>query len=325
MWRDHLPQMERSRSIDAGPLLDLSTVGEESRISSWCAGTQEIFPGLSVKLACGIPPAGLIARVRMGAGELFTIESPPSEVAYSPVATAPEGFPHLSLTVVAAGQLQVENCHRRCSLAKGDVCLIDEAAGFRLRGDEPARMLFLRLPRAATLGRFPQMDRLFATRFPADEPGTRLLADFLLRMASDAVLLGEAQRSAMMAVAIQMLGVAAPVSELGGGADWRVRRALDYIELNLPVAGITAEDVARDQRISRRRLDQLMQETLGQSVASHLWSRRLERAAGDLTDPRLRSSSIAQIAFANGFEDPAHFTRAFKRRYGVTPGNWRGN
>jgi AraC-like DNA-binding protein len=104
-----------------------------------------------------------------------------------------------------------------------------------------------------------------------------------------------------------------------------VRRALDYIEANLSVAGLTAESIAQDQRISRRRLDQLMHEICGHSIASHLWSRRLEQAAADLRDPVKIGLSVAQIAFANGFEDAAHFTRAFKKRFGSTPGQWRLN
>ena len=132
-------------------------------------------------------------------------------------------------------------------------------------------------------------------------------------------------RSAMMNAVIQMVGMVEPFSSPSGTPDWRVRRALDYIELNLSVPGLTAESVAVDQRISRRRLDQLMHEAFGHSIASHLWSRRLEQAARDLRDPHRADQSIAQIAFANGFEDAAHFTRAFKRRFSITPGQWRLN
>ena len=116
-----------------------------------------------------------------------------------------------------------------------------------------------------------------------------------------------------------------PDGGLGLARDTRVRRALEFIELNLSVAGLTAEAVAQDQHISRRRLDQLMQNTVGHSIAGQLWSRRLEQAASDLRDPHRGCHSIAQIAFANGFEDAAHFTRAFKRRFSVTPGQWRLN
>jgi AraC-like DNA-binding protein len=49
----------------------------------------------------------------------------------------------------------------------------------------------------------------------------------------------------------------------------------------------------------------------------------MEQAAGDLRDPHKAQLSISQIAFSNGYEDPAHFTRAFRRRYAMTPGQWR--
>ena len=99
--------------------------------------------------------------------------------------------------------------------------------------------------------------------------------------------------------------------------------ALDFIELNLSIPGLTAEQVAQAQHISRRRLDQLMRDALGLSITGQIWNRRLQRAADDLRDTRWAGASISQIAFANGFEDPAHFARAFKRRFETTPGQWR--
>jgi AraC-like DNA-binding protein len=210
-------------------------------------------------------------------------------------------------------------------LGAGDLCVIDEARRFRLVGEDDSTILFLRIPRAAALSRYPTLEKLLVTIFPAEEPGTRLLAETLLRFSSGAAEVREVQRSAMMNAVVQMLGMAEPLSRVATAPDWRVRRALDYIELHLSVAGLTAETVAQDQRISRRRLDQLMHEAFGHSIASHLWNRRLEQAAADLRDPHRSTLSIAQIAFANGFEDAAHFTRAFKRRFGTTPGAWRLN
>jgi AraC family transcriptional activator of tynA and feaB len=289
----------------------------------WHGAVSSAFPGLSVRIATPVPTLGSINRFQMGAGELFAIESAPVEVCYHPPAGGRS--PHLSLMVQSRGSTCVSQAGRECRLAEGDVCLIDESSGFRMIGEECSAILFLRMPRGAAVSRYPQLDRLFARVLPAAEPGTRLLADTLMRLMADATLLDELQRAAMMDAVIHMLGVAEPFSSLPETADWRVHRALDFIELNLSVAGLTAEAVAQDQRISRRRLDQLMTEALGQSIACHLWSRRLERAAADLRDPRRNGMSAAQIAFANGFEDAAHFTRAFKRRYGVTPGQWRFN
>jgi AraC family transcriptional regulator len=44
---------------------------------------------------------------------------------------------------------------------------------------------------------------------------------------------------------------------------------------------------------------------------------RLERARRMLLEPGARLSDIAQRA---GFADQAHFTRLFKRHFGITPG-----
>ena len=59
------------------------------------------------------------------------------------------------------------------------------------------------------------------------------------------------------------------------------------------------------------------------TVTGQIWSRRLELAAADLVDPRHQSQTVSQIAFGAGFEDAAHFSRAFKVRFGHTPRDWR--
>ena len=320
-----MPQLEDRLGDMPRSLVDLSEVEQGQRALTWDTAVRSTFPGLSVELGSAGASLGSINRIKLGAGELFAIESSPADVVYNPPKEKDADRPRFSLMVQSKGATLASQGGQSCLLNEGDLCMIDEAKSFRLVGEECTGILFLRLPRAAVVSRYPQLERLFASVLPAEEPGTRLLADTLVRLAREVSTLGEAQRSAMMNAIIQMLGVAGPFSALPASPDWRVRRALNYIELNLSVAGLTAEAVAQDQRISRRRLDQLMHEAFGHSIASHLWSRRLEQAAEDLRDPQRADLPIAQIAFANGFEDAAHFTRAFKRRFSVTPGQWRLN
>ncbi len=66
-----------------------------------------------------------------------------------------------------------------------------------------------------------------------------------------------------------------------------------------------------------------MRSELGTSVTARIWNRRLEQAAADLVDPQRRALTVFQIAFGVGFEDAAHFSRAFKTRFGSSPRDWR--
>lgn len=58
-------------------------------------------------------------------------------------------------------------------------------------------------------------------------------------------------------------------------------------------------------------------------VLSWVWSERLKRAGVDLANPLLARRTIAAIAYDWGFSDPAHFSRAFKAAYKMSPRAFR--
>jgi AraC family transcriptional regulator len=58
----------------------------------------------------------------------------------------------------------------------------------------------------------------------------------------------------------------------------------------------------------------------GMNSAQYIRRLRLEWAAQSL---RKRDQSLAEIASAAGFSDQSHFTRWFKRQFGVTPAAFR--
>src|SRR5690606_12526377 len=147
----------------------------------------------------------------------------PVEVSYRPPPLA-SFSPRVSLMVQSRGSTAVRQHGRHCDLVEGDICLIDESSAFRLVGEESSAILFLRLPRAATLSRHPQLERHSANVRPGSDAGTRLLADTLGRVFADAARLDESQRAAMMDALLHMLGAAGPFSALSQGPDWRVRR-----------------------------------------------------------------------------------------------------
>src|SRR6187402_2516136 len=138
-------------------LIDLRDVEGGRRALMWQGAACRAFPGLSLKMRAHEPQLGTINRFAIGAGELFAIESAPVEVSYRPPAAGAASH-HLSLMAQWRGSMQVQQAGRRCDLAEGDLCLIDESSAFRLIGEECSGILFLRLPRGAALSRHPQLE-----------------------------------------------------------------------------------------------------------------------------------------------------------------------
>lgn len=303
-------------------LIDLSTVEEAQRSAVWTSAAPSFFPGLSVNVERGAP-VGNIRRVSMSSGSLWSIRSSPALVSYVPLPDTAEGQLSFTLMMQLAGTTEVAQNARRCGIAAGDICLLDERFPFRLEGGSPSEILFLRMPRGPVLSRNPHLEHRTAVRMPATDAGVSLLGDTLASAIQTVPFMRELQRSATLVAAIHLLGAIDSEREETSAPNWRVRAALAFIELNFAAPGLCATQVAEAQRISRRRLDQLVVEATGASITSWIWKRRLEQAALDLRDPARVACTTAQIAFANGFEDPPHFSRAFKRYFGCSPSKWR--
>ncbi len=303
-------------------VLDISSVERAKRADMWTGLAPTVFPGLSIQAIEANPNTGAILHRRVGTGALFAVCSAPAEVSYAPNNSGEMGQ-FLTMMLQAEGASIAVQRQHQCQLAAGDICFIDERYPFKLVGLDYNQLLLLRMPRALVMSRFPEMEHLVATLIPGRDPGTSLLAHTLIHLLHVAAELREAQQQAAMNAVIHLLGATSGLAVELENVHWRVQKALDFIELNLSIPGLTAEQIAQAQHISRRRLDQLMRDALSVSITGQIWNRRLQRAADDLRDPRWAGASISQIAFANGFEDPAHFARAFKRRFETTPGQWR--
>lgn len=76
--------------------------------------------------------------------------------------------------------------------------------------------------------------------------------------------------------------------------------------------------------ISRRQVYRLFG-ARGTTPSCWLWNLRLDVARARLGDARYSGLSITKIAFSVGFNDAAHFSHAFRRRFGIAPRAVRSN
>jgi len=98
-------------------------------------------------------------------------------------------------------------------------------------------------------------------------------------------------------------------------------RILRYIDANLEDTDLTPPRIAAAQGISTRYLH-LLFANRGQTVAGWIRERRLLQCREEVEQSR-RGLSLTEIAHRWGFSDGAHFSRSFKRRFGLPPKSWR--
>ncbi len=105
----------------------------------------------------------------------------------------------------------------------------------------------------------------------------------------------------------------------GGLAPWQLRKATRYIEENC-LRNIRLAELAELTGLSQSYFSQAFKASAG--VPPHKWQMR---ARMDKVKTMLRQANIplTNIAIAAGFADQAHFTRTFRKFFGVTPSAWQ--
>lgn len=96
------------------------------------------------------------------------------------------------------------------------------------------------------------------------------------------------------------------------------RRVLDWLEAHLSEPQLTPAIVAAHFGFSVRYLHGLFDGT-GSSFGATLLGLRLRESRGLLADVNQRDKTVREIAFSCGFNDAAHFSRAFRAQFGMTP------
>jgi len=102
----------------------------------------------------------------------------------------------------------------------------------------------------------------------------------------------------------------------GGLSSAAKRRTLEIMDAHYG-ANLTVDLLAHEVGLSPAHFARAFKETMGRAPHNYLLTLRLEKARRLLDDSEAGLSEVAQ---RTGFADQAHFTRLFKREFGVTPG-----
>jgi len=236
--------------------------------------------------------------------------------------------PQVIVTVLETGMSVVTQYDRVAHLRPGDLAAYWSAAPFSTSFEADTLRHSFRVS-AAMLGLSErlvkeQLGRLLGPGHPL----AAVVSSYLLRLAGTAPALDAHQRSAVERPTIDLLR--AVFTESAGQshlsrvplADSIVARIFEFLESHFHEHDLDTARIATAHGISERYLYSLLARS-GTTPGDWIRGRRLDAAAGALTDPAMAFVTVSAIAHDHGFADHSHFTREFRKTFGMTPSDWR--
>jgi AraC-like DNA-binding protein len=240
----------------------------------------------------------------------------------------PHGPDRFLLNITLSGHVRHAQFGRRIDTPAGHMALIDSRSQYRSEQLTATHALFLRLPGAPLRSAVGTLEDFCAVPIDARYGFNATLLDFLQAMWRQKDALTAAEKAALSSKAIELLAISC--NTLRGHArrlkrltsDELFAKALHFIAEHLSDPHLDATAAAKASGLSRGRL-QAIARAKSTTIGRTILLQRLERCRQTLSDPQQAKLPISQIAFDWGFSDAAHFSRAFKSQYGMSPRSYR--
>lgn len=293
-----------------------------------------VIPG-EIFAECNATTGSLRACRLTGGGVLATAQLGHQEVRHDSAHLRDLSGDDAIVLIALDGKGVVSQQGRTLPFGKGDITFRRARMPSVARVDEPASLVMLRLPIARLLrDALPGHPSFLPGRADAASGIVRTIHCFIesalpgfARMSAAAIPAAEESLIALLAAAyLEALTDRADTMDTRHAA--RARNPLRWSQLTAYIGAtlhdpeLNVESCAHALGVSTRYVHKLF-ESMGTQYGRYVLQQRLACARADLANPFWHAQSIERIAYRNGFNDPAHFSRRFRACFGMSPREFR--
>lgn len=307
---------------------DTSGLQERDRLEFW----RDVICDEFVKLDCGQLSKDFQGQLRGGSsiGELQFAEvlADPHHVERSKrqIAKCSEADFLISFQLEQHGMVRQNG--REALLTPGTFALYDSTQPYSLTFEERFHQLVIQMPKNVLSRHLMNPEKYTAIPISGHSGLGAVLSDFIFSLARE---MNDARAAPdelsenlvnMIAIAFSSSVMLSQVGDHRVVRESRKRRIRQYIDSNLCNPSLSNKQIADALHVSVRYLHKLFDDETETEHAMIL-NKRLERARQLLNDSAYADQSIGRIAMSAGFTSAAHFSSAFKKRYGICPSDVR--
>ena len=296
-------------------------------ISEFRAAVNESFVPLQVTSSHPDRFRGMIRATGIDEVHMTDVRATDHAVERTPELIARDDRAHFKVSLMLSGTGLLIQDHREAVLSPGDLAVYDTSRPYSLVFDEDFRTMVVMFPRHLITLPPDMVGQLTAVRIAGNEGLGAVVAPYLTQLAANLDQLAGSTGARLTHSALDLVTTVL-THELGlDGASSDPHRVLmqrirDHIDRNLASTELSPASIAAAHYISTRHLHGLFQEQ-GATVSTWIRTRRLEQCRRDLIDPVFGDRPVAAIAARWGFVDAAHFSRAFKSAFDISPSEFR--
>ena len=317
------PRHEQSKveapvpSASAGVGLHLASTPRFDAFEVWRASLDQLF---DAALPADRPAnfRGDVTGFHLGDSLTFDNKSVAQRLARDRSRIRRSGIDHVMIQYQTTGRLRGDYDDHSVELGPGDVGFVDFGRPARSSDTHFSRITLI-VPRARLPEAFKRRN-LHGVVLAGERPATRLLGEYMRALFRSAGRLTQSEAAAAVDAAFALADGA-----LGGGrglsSDQQKaatptlqQMAIAYIDQRLAEPDLTPDQIALALGVSRSTIYSMFAADDG--VMSYVLARRLDRSFDAIVR---RRAGIGETAFAHGFRSEAHFSRAFRKRFGVAP------
>ncbi len=322
---DCLRSAAASLTLTAMRSVSTDGVTEGDRLAFWRDTISRVFVELDCRPAGGAPPRGRITQHPLGPLVVSDVTATASTVVRSRAAIEQSSRDHLYAVVSLRSSALLEQHGRSTTLRPGDVALYDSAHPYALTFDRRFRLVVWEIPRSLLAARAPDLERAGGRVLPGGSGIGAAVSGFCTTVARLASELTARDERTLTPALIDLLAgalLAADDVDPSSVAQMHLERAKACARRRLGDPALTPDVVAADAGLSPRHLRRVFA-SAGRTPAGYILDERLRACAGTLADPAQSHRSITAVALDHGFVSAAHFSRAFRRRFAMSPREYR--
>lgn len=224
--------------------------------------------------------------------------------------------------VLLAGGYQLEQNNREVFLKPGDMTIYDATRPHRIYCPKSFSKLIISIPRKLMHERLAGVEHCTALHMRGEGGAAGIASRFIQSVAREVTTMpistfNHLSESSLDLFTLALNDVRPQNFNLSRSRSLSLYAVKQFIERNIANPMLDSATIATGTSLSARYINELFQQE-DTSLIRYVWNSRLAHCHHELKNGDL-TKRVSEVALRWGFNDFSHFSRAFKKKYGINP------